>query len=74
MQSIIIILLIVGIVMVIDGIYREEIMKLKEEKKIEYKFIPRSMYEDALYSNNLKQNYEHIFTEKHDTRSAGRFE
>lgn len=74
MQSIIIILLIIGIIMVIDGIYREEITKLKQEKKIEYKFIPRSMYEDALYSDNLKGKYANIFDGEHDTRSGGRFE
>ena len=58
--------------MVIDGIYREEINKLKNNKQIEYKFIPRSMYDESTF-NPHKSSYEQLFETKHDTRSAGRY-
>jgi hypothetical protein len=60
--------------MIVDGIYREEISKLKKEKIIEYKFIPRSMYDDMLYHKQTTPAYENIFTEKYDSRGAGRVE
>lgn len=72
MYSIFFVILFVGIVMIIDGIYRDEIERLKKDKKIEYKFIPRYMYQDMLYFNHGTPQYENIFEEKHDERSAGR--
>lgn len=73
MYSILIVILLIGIIMVIDGMYREEIDKLKNTKQIEYKFIPRNMYHDTLYFNPLKSSYEQLFEKDHDTRSAGRY-
>ena len=72
MYSIFFVVLFVGIIMIIDGIYSDEIERLKKNKKIEYKFIPRYMYEDMLYFDQGKSQYENIFEGKHDERSAGR--
>ena len=47
--------------MVIDGIYREEISKFKSNKQIEYKFIPRNMYEDSIFFSPHKSTYEQLF-------------
>jgi hypothetical protein len=74
MLSILFIFLFIGIVMIIDGIYNDEINKLKKEVKIEYKFIPRSAYEDSMIDSNIKQQvYSSIFDAEHDLRSAGRY-
>tara|TARA_Y100000994_G_C15501923_1_gene363870 strand:+ start:249 stop:473 length:225 start_codon:yes stop_codon:yes gene_type:complete len=73
MYSILIVILLIGIIMVIDGIYREEITRLKNNKQIEYKFIPRNMYEDSIFFSPHKSTYEQLFEKKHDTRSAGRY-
>lgn len=73
MYSVLIVILLIGIIMVIDGIYREEIEMLKNKKEIEYKFIPRDMYHDTIYFNPLKSSYEQLFEKQHDTRSAGRY-
>ncbi|QOI90153.1 hypothetical protein QKU58_gp015 [Pyramimonas orientalis virus] len=72
MYSILFLFLFIGIVMIVDGIYKEEIVKLKNEKKIEYKFIPRTMYDDMLFYKHTTPQYENIFTEQHDSRGAGR--
>lgn len=73
MYSVFLVILLIGIVMVIDGIYREEIDKLKRHKVVEYKYIPRNMYEDSLYFDPLKSTYKLLFETEHDSRSAGRY-
>ena len=74
MISIVFILLFIGIIMVVDGIYREEIEHLKNNKQIEYKFIPRAMYQDMLYGNHeATPAYARMFDEEQDPRGAGRY-
>lgn len=73
MKSVIFLFLFIGIIMVIDGIYKDEIHKLKKRKQIEYRYVPRDMYEDMLYSQHTTPKYESIFTGEVDTRGAGRY-
>ena len=73
MFSLLFIFLFIGIIMIIDGIYHEEIQKLKSQKQIVYKFIPRSTYNDMLFHKHTDPAYEKIFTQDHDSRTAGRF-
>lgn len=37
--------------LVISGIYEQKLKLAQKEKKIEYRFIPRSLYEEQLASN-----------------------
>jgi hypothetical protein len=74
MYSILIVFLLIGIVLIIDGIYREEIERLKQDRVVEYKYIPRNMYDDVLITNSYKQDYAPIFDDKVDLRSPGRYE
>lgn len=67
MNSILFLLIFVGIILVVDGYYRDRIEFLKKHKKTVYKFIPRNQYEDAL--GYMKYD---LFESKHDARSAGR--
>ena len=66
-------MLIIGIIMVVDGIYREEINKLKKDKKIEYKFIPRTTYNDMLFHKHTNPQYDNVFEQNMDSRGAGRY-
>jgi hypothetical protein len=71
MKSFLFVLLFVGIILIIDGVYRNEIEHLKTKKNIEYKFIPKMSYIDIY--NNGKNNHEVIsdlFTSEIDTRSG----
>ena len=65
----IVFLIFVGMIMIIQGVYDEKIKILENNKKIEYKFIPRTMYEEQLpisESNNVntmnmfKSEYENV--------------
>jgi hypothetical protein len=75
MISVFYIILFIGIIMVIDGIYREQLNTLKNKKQIEYKFIPRSMYEENLYAktNFGNESYMNLFNSEMDNRGSGRF-
>jgi hypothetical protein len=73
MLSVYFVFLFISIIMIIDGIYNDEIKRLKKDVKIEYKFIPRSSYEDDNIYNNKNQVYSSMFDANHDTRSAGRY-
>lgn len=61
MKSIIFILFIIGIVMITVG-YMENYKKCPLPK-IEYRYIPRSFYEEQVSSVNLKNLYSDMFNE-----------
>ena len=74
MYILLMLMLFVGIVLIIDGVYREEIDHLKKHRKVEYKFIPRYMYNDMMYSSTTTPLYKSIFDGKQDARGPGRYE
>ena len=51
MKSLIIFILFVGMFMIVSGVYEQRIEEEKQKREIEYKFIPRTMYEEQLASN-----------------------
>lgn len=53
MKSLIIFILFVGMFMIVSGVYEQRLTQAQKEKKIEYRFIPRSMYEEQLANNTL---------------------
>jgi hypothetical protein len=72
MRAILFILLILGIGMLVDGLYQEEIARLKNSPEIKYKIVPRSQYYESIFG--LGENmYDELFDKEHDARSAGRY-
>jgi hypothetical protein len=53
--------LFIGIILVIYGVYENKIQKLKEKVKIEYRFIPRSYYDEQIFTNNFESKFQNIF-------------
>ena len=62
MYVFLLILLFIGSIMVIDGIYREELESLKSSKKTEYRFVPNSS--DNYGTNLLDKQFEMIIKEE----------
>lgn len=54
----------VGILMVIDGIYKEKLNNAKKNVKVEYRFVPRSYYDEQLFSNNFESKFSNLFDEE----------
>lgn len=53
MKTIIIFILFVGMFMIISGVYEQKLAQAHKDKKIEYRFIPRSIYDEQLANNTL---------------------
>ena len=53
MKSLITFILFVGMFMIVSGVYEHRLKQAEKEKKVEYRFIPRSMYEEQLANNTL---------------------
>lgn len=62
MQSVVVVLLIVGLVLVMHGVYEERIAVATKNVKIEYRFIPRTYYEEQLDGNDLSPSIKTMFT------------
>lgn len=62
MYVFLLILLFIGSIMVIDGIYREELVSLKSSKKTEYRFVPNSS-DNYGTMNLLDKQFEMIIKE-----------
>ena len=55
-------LLFLGIILIINGIYEQKFQSLKKNVKIEYRFIPRTYYEEQLSQNaDVTSNYKNMF-------------
>lgn len=61
MKAAIVLLLFIGMFMVISGIYEEKYNRLRQMIRTEYKFIPRTLYEDSIASADLRQFYSANF-------------
>jgi len=63
MKSLILLLLFVGMFMIVNGIYEEKLNAVQAQKEIEYKFIPRTYYDEQTYTRpgDLQDKMANIF-------------
>ena len=52
------------------GIYEEKLNTLKKEVKVEYRFIPRSYYDEQIFSNQFSSKFSNLFDEDQNKWSA----
>ena len=64
MRSLITLTFIVGLFMVVSGIYEQKLLDAIETKKVEYRFIPRSAYEEQMDSTQVSTNTRGMFDAK----------
>ena len=60
MRQLSLFLLLIGFVLVLMGYLEIYFNSQKKEKKIEYRFIPRSVY-DQIQSNDLDEQFSYMF-------------
>lgn len=53
MKHLAIFLLFIGMFLIVHSIYEEKIKRIKQKKKIEYRFIPRTLYEEQMSPDNI---------------------
>lgn len=65
MQSLVLFLFVIGIVMLTTG-YQQKLLKTHEiQTRVEYRFIPRSIYDEQLGEPNVQTSFSDMF-EKQD--------
>lgn len=61
MKSLVLLLLVFGIMMVTIGYHQKMQENFKKEKVIEYRYIPRSLFEEQIQPVNLQQSFYDMF-------------
>lgn len=61
MNSPILFLLFVGLLLVVVGVYEQRLERERKTRKIEYKFVPRTYFEDQHRPQDLGTKYAPIF-------------
>ncbi len=70
MKLLIILMFFFGIILVVHGIYEEKFQKIKNNVKIQYRFVPRSYYDEQVFSSQFSSKFSNIFDEDQDEWSA----
>jgi hypothetical protein len=64
MKSFVILFFVIGIVMLAIGYQRKIITNTKTKTVVEYRFIPRSLYDEQMSPHNLEQNFTDMFSKQ----------
>lgn len=70
MKLLILLMFFFGILLIVQGIYEERFLTLKNKYKIQYRFVPRSYYDEQIFSNQFASKFSNIFEEDQDKWSA----
>lgn len=60
-SMVIILLFFIGSFIVIHSIYEEKLKKERENVKIEYRFLPRTVYEEQMAQSNVLGHFKSMF-------------
>lgn len=63
MKSLSLFILMIGIIMITVGYMDNKIKEVKQEKKIEYRFVPRTIYDDQIKPVNLSDTFSSMFSD-----------
>ncbi len=63
MNALVVLMLFAGLAMVMHAIYEERYRRLRDEVRIEYRFIPRTLYEDQLAQTDVGGMFKNMFEE-----------
>lgn len=66
MRFLIIFMFFAGILMIMHGMYKERIREAENDIKIEYRFIPRSYYDEQIFSSQFESKHSNLFDEEQD--------
>jgi hypothetical protein len=61
MQSFVVLALFVGMALVMHGIYEERVHRMEKDVRVEYRFIPRSLYDEQLAATDLEGQFKNMF-------------
>jgi len=70
MQSITVFILFVGVFLIVHGVYEEKFRSLEDNVRVEYRFLPRTYYEEQLANTDVSGKFKNMFS-KHKERDSG---
>ena len=48
MKSVVVLMLFVGMLMIVHGVYEEKYQAMRDDVRVEYRFVPRTYFEEQL--------------------------
>ena len=60
-KSYLLLILFIGMVMVLHGIYEQKLRNVKKLVRTEYRFVPKTLYEEVLATNDVQSIYKNYF-------------
>lgn len=61
MKPFVVLMLFVGMAMIMHGIYEEKYKRLEKSGRIEYRFVPRSLYDEQLENTEVTAMFKNMF-------------
>jgi hypothetical protein len=61
MQSITVFILFVGVFLIVHGVYEEKFRSLEDNVRVEYRFLPRTYYEEQLANTDVSGKFKNMF-------------
>ena len=61
MKPVILFIFFVGVFLIIHGIYEQKYQALKDNVRVEYRFIPRTYYEEQLAQATVSSQFKNMF-------------
>lgn len=60
-KSYLILLLFVGLFLILNGIYDQKLQNAKKLIRTEYRFVPKTLYDEVLANNDVQSTYKNYF-------------
>lgn len=63
MNAVLVLILFVGMALVVHSVYEEKFRRLKSQVKVEYRFVPRTFYEEQLAQTDVSGHFKSMFND-----------
>ena len=70
MKLLILLMFFFGIILILKGIHEDKIKEAEKNVKIQYRFVPRSYYDEQVFSSQFESKFSTLFDEDQDEWSA----
>lgn len=61
MRSVVFFLIVVGMFMVMHGIYEQKYRAMQSNRRVEYKFLPRTYYEEQIADTDVSGKFKTMY-------------
>jgi hypothetical protein len=63
MKTIVILCLFLGMFLIMQGVFDQKLLAAQNQKQVEYKFVPRTYYEEQLDNNGIYDKVATLFNQ-----------